>query len=171
MAFVATVASSDVVIGSNLVVMFLGTFSPLMWFLKSHYTISDLSKTIACISTFAFLMTNSVFWLICILEQFGFGYYVTGTPVTVGVTMYVLSISSVSEVMMVLKNLFSKKIVMFFVCLPCKLVLSKMYLHISKWPYWAAKWSGVLLSSSQGFLSLMDSAIIWTNEKCPFWDA
>ena len=67
-------------------------------------------KTIACISTFAFLMTNSVFWLICILEQFGFGYYVAGTPVTVGVTMYVLSISSVSEVMMVLKNLCSKKI-------------------------------------------------------------
>ena len=28
--------------------------------------------------------------------------YITGIPVTVGVTMYVLSISSVSEVMMVL---------------------------------------------------------------------
>ena len=77
--------------------------------------VENIFITVACISTFAFLMTNSVFWLICILEQFGFGYYVTGTPVTVGVTMYVLSISSVSEVMMVLKNLFSKKIVMFFV--------------------------------------------------------
>ena len=121
--------------------------------MKFHYTISDLSKTIACISTFAFLMTNSVFWLICILEQFGFGYYVTGTPVTVGVTMYVLSISSVSEVMMVLKNLYSKKTVMFFVCLPCKLELSQMYLHISKWPYWAAKWSGVISSCTIGFMS------------------
>ena len=67
--------------------------------------------------------------------------------------MYVLSISSVSEVMMVLKNLFSKKIVMFFVCLPCKLVLSQMYLHISKWPYWAAKWSGVISSCIIGFMS------------------
>ena len=80
-----------------------------MIFWKFQSTISDLCKTITCISTFAFLTTNSVFWLICILEQFGFGYYVAGTPVTVGVTMYVLSISSVSEVMMVLKNLCSKK--------------------------------------------------------------
>lgn len=32
--------------------------------------------------------------------------YITGIPVTVGVTMYVLSISSVSEVMMVLIHIF-----------------------------------------------------------------
>ena len=65
-------------------------------------TISDILRPWLYFS-FCFLTTNSVFWLICVLEQFGFG-YVAGTPVTVGVTMYVLSISSVSEVMMVLKT-------------------------------------------------------------------